>query len=209
MQEVKILSIGSPSRGKIAILILVNRWLFADCGNGSVGRAQPCQGWGSGFEPRIPLHKNPHSQEWGFLLFIWFFRFSALCRICSARHSLALRLSGISFRKNKLFFFEFLHCNPNVLFMLFGVAFLCSLLIICVLSPRIGTAICCFGKDKQIDCQNLFNTPLFKLDALWYHSLYSIGAVRPFEWNGTGWRYQTNSFIGGTSRGGCYIERYR
>ena len=26
------------------------------CGHGSVGRAQPCQGWGRGFEPRCPLH---------------------------------------------------------------------------------------------------------------------------------------------------------
>ena len=25
-------------------------------GSGSVGRAQPCQGWGRGFEPRLPLH---------------------------------------------------------------------------------------------------------------------------------------------------------
>ena len=25
-------------------------------GRGSVGRAQPCQGWGRGFEPRRPLH---------------------------------------------------------------------------------------------------------------------------------------------------------
>ena len=25
-------------------------------GHGSVGRAQPCQGWGRGFEPRCPLH---------------------------------------------------------------------------------------------------------------------------------------------------------
>ena len=25
------------------------------CGNSSVGRAQPCQGWGRGFESRFPL----------------------------------------------------------------------------------------------------------------------------------------------------------
>jgi hypothetical protein len=30
--------------------------LFYICGHGSVGRAQPCQGWGRGFEPRCPLH---------------------------------------------------------------------------------------------------------------------------------------------------------
>ena len=27
------------------------------CGNSSVGRAQPCQGWGREFEPRFPLYK--------------------------------------------------------------------------------------------------------------------------------------------------------
>ena len=30
--------------------------LFPVSGHGSVGRAQPCQGWGRGFEPRCPLH---------------------------------------------------------------------------------------------------------------------------------------------------------
>ena len=31
------------------------------CGNSSVGRAQPCQGWGRGFESRFPLNfsKSP------------------------------------------------------------------------------------------------------------------------------------------------------
>ena len=28
---------------------------FEDCGNSSVGRAQPCQGWGRRFEPGFPL----------------------------------------------------------------------------------------------------------------------------------------------------------
>ena len=28
------------------------------CGNSSVGRAQPCQGWGRGFESRFPLSDN-------------------------------------------------------------------------------------------------------------------------------------------------------
>ena len=30
--------------------------LFGYCGNSSVGRAQPCQGWGREFESRFPLH---------------------------------------------------------------------------------------------------------------------------------------------------------
>ena len=29
--------------------------LHFQCGNSSVGRAQPCQGWGREFEPRFPL----------------------------------------------------------------------------------------------------------------------------------------------------------
>ena len=29
--------------------------LASTCGNSSVGRAQPCQGWGRGFESRFPL----------------------------------------------------------------------------------------------------------------------------------------------------------
>src|SRR4029079_1291705 len=30
------------------------------CGNSSVGRAQPCQGWGRGFESRFPLCRGHH-----------------------------------------------------------------------------------------------------------------------------------------------------
>ena len=33
--------------------------LHFQCGNSSVGRAQPCQGWGREFEPRFPLHVCP------------------------------------------------------------------------------------------------------------------------------------------------------
>ena len=33
--------------------------LIFKCGNSSVGRAQPCQGWGREFESRFPLHVNP------------------------------------------------------------------------------------------------------------------------------------------------------
>ena len=34
--------------------------LRSKCGNSSVGRAQPCQGWGREFEPRFPLLKDNH-----------------------------------------------------------------------------------------------------------------------------------------------------
>ena len=30
-------------------------YCYLACGNSSVGRAQPCQGWGRGFESRFPL----------------------------------------------------------------------------------------------------------------------------------------------------------
>ncbi len=40
-------------------------------GNSSVGRAQPCQGWGREFESRFPLQilKSPNRTVWAFLLF--------------------------------------------------------------------------------------------------------------------------------------------
>ena len=33
--------------------------LYRQCGNSSVGRAQPCQGWGRGSESRFPLQRGP------------------------------------------------------------------------------------------------------------------------------------------------------
>ena len=33
--------------------------LYRKCGNSSVGRAQPCQGWGRGSESRFPLQRGP------------------------------------------------------------------------------------------------------------------------------------------------------
>ena len=35
----------------------LHRCFFVCCGNSSVGRAQPCQGWGREFESRFPLCK--------------------------------------------------------------------------------------------------------------------------------------------------------
>ena len=47
-----------------------------NCGNSSVGRAQPCQGWGREFESRFPLKNrrlNPYnkliSKLWGFFVY--------------------------------------------------------------------------------------------------------------------------------------------
>ena len=38
------------------------------CGNSSVGRAQPCQGWGREFEPRFPLVRERVREIWLFFL---------------------------------------------------------------------------------------------------------------------------------------------
>ena len=52
----------SPTRGTIS-------------GSSSVGRAQPCQGWGREFESRFPLNKNPELS--GFFCFMVFAILSA------------------------------------------------------------------------------------------------------------------------------------
>ena len=39
-----------------------------NCGNSSVGRAQPCQGWGREFESRFPLQNQENPGEPGFSL---------------------------------------------------------------------------------------------------------------------------------------------
>ena len=36
-------------------IIKINKIAPTQCGNSSVGRAQPCQGWGREFESRFPL----------------------------------------------------------------------------------------------------------------------------------------------------------
>ena len=40
----------------------------SSCGNSSVGRAQPCQGWGREFESRFPLATKRHLKGVSFLL---------------------------------------------------------------------------------------------------------------------------------------------
>ena len=43
---------------KSAYLCNPKRKEWVKCGNSSVGRAQPCQGWGREFESRFPLQKK-------------------------------------------------------------------------------------------------------------------------------------------------------
>ena len=41
------------------------------CGNSSVGRAQPCQGWGREFEPRFPLTSRKAVEEISSIAFFY------------------------------------------------------------------------------------------------------------------------------------------
>jgi hypothetical protein len=52
------LEIGSRIQRDVRRLLarFVTGSFVGDRGNSSVGRAQPCQGWGRGFESRFPLH---------------------------------------------------------------------------------------------------------------------------------------------------------
>ena len=43
-----------------------------NCGNSSVGRAQPCQGWGREFEPRFPLKVKVSEKSETFLFCIYY-----------------------------------------------------------------------------------------------------------------------------------------
>ena len=42
------------------------------CGNSSVGRAQPCQGWGRGSESRFPLQHSEASVSEAFVVYARF-----------------------------------------------------------------------------------------------------------------------------------------
>ena len=40
------------------LTLFLHHVLYTACGNSSVGRAQPCQGWGREFESRFPLQNS-------------------------------------------------------------------------------------------------------------------------------------------------------
>ena len=42
----------------LMVVLLAIHFFDLSCGNSSVGRAQPCQGWGRGFESRFPLQRH-------------------------------------------------------------------------------------------------------------------------------------------------------
>ena len=44
----------------------LHAFAYQFCGNSSVGRAQPCQGWGREFESRFPLssQEEGHVTQW-------------------------------------------------------------------------------------------------------------------------------------------------
>ena len=53
-----LVSGASVERRASSILVVSTSILLWICGNSSVGRAQPCQGWGREFESRFPLKGN-------------------------------------------------------------------------------------------------------------------------------------------------------
>ena len=83
------------------------------CGNSSVGRAQPCQGWGRGSESRFPLQHSEASVSEAFVVYARFVFFSAYY-FCSLKYSLSgtsiLLLSG---RENTNCFFTL--CSAIIL----------------------------------------------------------------------------------------------
>ena len=58
--------------GKKWLTLFLHHVLYTACGNSSVGRAQPCQGWGREFESRFPLQiqKSPSRKIRAFFLLI-------------------------------------------------------------------------------------------------------------------------------------------
>ena len=64
------LQLSRQSRGLKILVSLVRLRLWApNCGRSSSGRAPPCQGGGSEFEPRNPLQKAVHI-VYGFFIFV-------------------------------------------------------------------------------------------------------------------------------------------
>ena len=57
---------------------------FFICGNSSVGRAQPCQGWGREFESRFPLQFYNPPTWWIIFLAGWQSGHAAVCKTADA-----------------------------------------------------------------------------------------------------------------------------
>ena len=74
------------------------------CGNSSVGRAQPCQGWGREFEPRFPLMRRKAVEEISSIAFFFFQspRRPSLFVLYSLFFTLHFSLTAISSLQNAL-----------------------------------------------------------------------------------------------------------
>ena len=84
--------------------ICLQLWYYMHSrGRGSVGRAQPCQGWGRGFEPRRPLH---------FLRATWPSGKAEACKafISGSNPDVASIFLKLLFRSITKCFSDFYHC---------------------------------------------------------------------------------------------------
>ena len=72
------------------------------CGNSSVGRAQPCQGWGREFEPRFPLTSRKAVEEISSIAFFLFILHSSFFTLRSSLFTLHFFLTAISSLQNAL-----------------------------------------------------------------------------------------------------------
>ena len=69
---------------------------WVTCGSSSVGRAQPCQGWGREFEPRLLLQKNKSAAMLTFVLKNITRRGSIICQssLCTRSAFFFIYLTG-------------------------------------------------------------------------------------------------------------------
>ena len=53
---------GASGESRAGSSPVLGTYELLSCGNSSVGRAQPCQGWGREFESRLPLYVRDKSK---------------------------------------------------------------------------------------------------------------------------------------------------
>ena len=87
--------------GKMRIINIVVRTETTKCGCSSSGRAPPCQGGGSEFEPRHPLHVSSRENRLLFSFFVQ--RFQLIRKSCvSTSNVCALRINRIMEKHKKV-----------------------------------------------------------------------------------------------------------
>ena len=94
--------------GKMRIINIVVRTETTKCGCSSSGRAPPCQGGGSEFEPRHPLHVSSRENR---LLFSFFVQWFQLIRkICGSTPSVFVLRTNPPPSKREAFLCGSFHC---------------------------------------------------------------------------------------------------